>query len=349
MAYGTLATIDTLASSQQTVAEFGEDNAFQAIDAALAAHNRIMDDLVATYAQRTTERLGRYGGLDTMHMDELDEYGRPDAQKITAGSNVGFPLRLFGGSLQWTRKYFQNTQAKELAAQVTGMMTADSRRFIYELKRALFLPTNVTFVDRLIDNVELPVKRLVNADSAPIPLGPNGETFTASSHTHYLGTGSFVAANLTSLINTIVEHFATGGVRVFINSAQEAAVRAFTGFTAYTDPRLINQTAGVIGAANLDMMNMNNRAIGIFGAAEVWVKPWVPASYVMAVHDGSAPVLAYRTRNGGGTLELVADDELHPLRARSWEREFGIAVQNRVGAAVLKTDNATYSAPTLTV
>ena len=40
--------------------------------------------------------------------------------------------------------------------------------------------------------------------------------------------------------------------------------------------------------------------------------------------------------------------EVHPLRARGFQREFGIGVRNRWGAAVLFTGNATYAAPTIT-
>jgi hypothetical protein len=52
---------------------------------------------------------------------------------------------------------------------------------IREAKIALFNPTNYTADDYLGDHRTQPiiaVKRLVNADSMPIPPGPNGEIFT---------------------------------------------------------------------------------------------------------------------------------------------------------------------------
>src|SRR5688572_23086404 len=95
MAFGTLNTLDTLAASQQTVAQYGEDNAFTAIQAALDAHNEIMNNTRSLFIETTTDRQRRYGGPDNMSMDEVDEFGRGDAQKIAAGVTVGFPLRLF--------------------------------------------------------------------------------------------------------------------------------------------------------------------------------------------------------------------------------------------------------------
>lgn len=347
MAYGTLVTMDTLASSQQTIADFGEDNAFSAIDDYFGAHNAIMAEMMATLADSTTDRQRRYGGVDEMQMDELDEMGQADAQKIQAGVTVGFPLRLYGASLQWTRKYFQNHQAAELAANVQAMATADIRAINRELKRAIFRPTNYLFEDRLVDHVELAVKALVNADGAPIPLGPNGEEFDPGSHTHYLANSGASEEAVIGLIDTVVEHHASGEAKLFINKGQEAAVRGFDGFNGYVDARLVDQTAGVVTRNALDVRNTGNRAIGILGAAEVWVKPWIPANYMFAYVDGAPRPLAYRTRNGGGGLELVADDERHPLRARSYEREFGISVWTRTNGAVLFTGGASYTMPTL--
>ncbi len=349
MAYGTITTLDTLIAITGTpVAEYGEDRLWEAIDANFAVHNAIVNDMLGDLVERTTDKLRRYGGVDSMKMSLVDQSGRSDAQKITAGATVGFPLNLYDGTLQWTRKAFQNMSVGELAKHVRAMFTADVQNLQNEIKKAIMYSTNYTHNDVLVDNVALPVKRLLNADSAPIPIGPNGETFTASSHTHYLATASLIAANLTAAIDTVGEHTATGRILVYINKAQEAAVRALTGFTAYTDPRIIYMATTNIANQSVDLMNQGNRAIGIFDEAEVWVKPWVPANYIFVfLVDGGEKPLAMRTRPGAGDLGLVADDELHPLRARTYEREFGLGVWNRSMAAVLYIASGTYANPSL--
>jgi hypothetical protein len=58
-----------------------------------------------------------------------------------------------------------------------------------------------------------------------------------------------------------------------------------------------------------------------------------------------------RTRPNGGNLELAFEDERYPLRARGWEREFGVAVWQRTNGAVLYIDTGAagaYVAPTIT-
>lgn len=359
-AYGTLSVVDTLASlSNTTVAAFGEDRAFAEIEAALAAHNRITAEMLGDLVERTTDRQRRYGSTDAMNMDELDEYGRADAQKIAAGATVGFPLRLYGLALQWTRKYFQTATPAELAAQTASAMDADVKVLQREVKRALFGVLNVTFTDRLVDGVSLAVKRLVNADNAAIPLGPNGESFDGATHTHYLFTAgvSLAAADLNALLETVIEHHATGQAVVYINRAQEAAVRGLAGFTAYLDARLIAPTDDLAARGTLSAtgVTLNDRAIGVYSAggvsAEVHVKPWVPSGYLFAWVMGGPTPLVMRTRNGNsGNLELVYDDEVHPLRARAYEREFGVGVWTRTNGAVLFVDAGgagAYVAPTI--
>lgn len=353
MPYGTLNTQDTLATLRAlsgNVAEIGEDVAFESIDAALQVHSMLLQEALTDFVEMTTDRLRRYGGPDSMQMEELDEYGTAGAQKITPGATLGFPMRMFGGALQWTRKYFQNATGPELAAQVTAMMDADVKNVHKRLKYALLNPVNYTFEDRLVDHVQLPVKALVNADGAPIPIAPDGTTFNAGTHTHYLATASLAASDLLSGANTVIEHFLTGRVLALCNQASEATIRGITGFQPYFDARL-TPTITTTNATNasLDVANLTNRAIGIFGPAEVWVKPWIPANYIVFMQvETPQKALVMRTRNaGGGDLQLMFDNEIFPLRAREYGREFDFGVWNRVAASVLYTGGGSYVAPAL--
>ncbi len=359
-AYGTLQVLDSLGSSNASIVEIGETTVWNQIAAALAAHNAITAELNANFVDVTTDRRRRYGGNDEMVMDELDEYGRADAQKVTAASDVDFPLRKYGASMQWTRDSLEVMSGAQLAANVTAIMDADQRMFSREIKKAIFRSANYTVLDRHVDNTSLAVKRLVNADSAPIPLGPNGETFTASSHTHYLFTAAAAAtaAEVAALILTVIEHNPTGTARIYINRAQETAVRALTGFTAYLDARLVNigGATGVETVKTLADFDINNREIGLFSSggvsAVVTVKPWIPSGYLFAWVDGGPTPIVRRIRNTNrAQLRLVADDEAYPLRARSWEREHGFGIWNRTNGAVLFIDAGAagaYVDPTIT-
>jgi hypothetical protein len=357
MVYGTLSTLDSLAATQSSVAQYDEDRAWSEIDVALAAHNDDLNEMMGALVEQTTDRQRRYGSAASKTMQELDQFGQPQAQKVTAGVTLGFPLRLYGDALQWTRKFMMSPgSAQQIAAEIRAIMDADRRNVIYQIKRAIFNPLNYTFADVLTDDVDLAVKRLVNADSASIPLGPNGESFDATTHTHYLFTDAttLAAADLTAAINTVVEHHNNGRIVTYINTAEESAVRGLTGFSAYTDARLVlpGGYTTVTAGAQLDQMNPYDRAIGVYGAAEIHVKPWVPSGYLLtvALDSGMSP-LALRTRAGMDGLRLIFEDESHPLRARSYEREFGVGVWARTAASILYIDTGNggaYVAPTLT-
>lgn len=353
MAYGTYQVSDALASFEKSqnlsMVEFGENNAYVAIQQMLDAHNGLLRDIVDTLAVMTTDRMRVSGSASALTMEDADEFTTPDAQKVTAGANLGFPLNLAEIGAQWTRKYLQVATVGEINALTQAVMTADKRRVSRDIRRALFLATNYTHVDKLIDGLSIPVKRLTNADSFPIPPDPWGNSFNVATHTHYLATAAFIAANLTSLIDTVVEHDQGANVRVSINSAQEAAVRGFTGFVGYVDGRVVQANTATYAMTPLNMTSTLDRAIGVFGAAEIWVKPWVPASYVLCQDINRKPLM-YRTRAGvpgAGDLQLVADNEQYPLRAKAWEREFGVGVFDRTAAAVLYTGGGAYVDPTI--
>ncbi len=348
--FGTLSVLDTLAAQRNTtVANYGEDKTFDAIMVAFAAHDRIMTDMLGDLVEYTNDQLRFSGAYSTMTAERLGEYGRPQPQKVTAGANLGFPLDRFGNALQWTRDWFRMKSPAELAVQAQAVMDADRQNVMAQIKAAVLRTANYTWVDWMTNNISIPVKRMANADSFPIPPAPDGSTFTASSHTHYLArVGALAASDVSAVISTVREHFADGDAFLYIPAASEAAVRAMANFTPYYDNRVQVASTVTYATGTLNTVNTYDRAIGLFDTAEVWVKPWLPANYMFAFirlpGSGGKP-LAFRTfpgTNGAGSLELVADIDEYPLRSQAWRREFGIGVSNRVAAASLYTGGTSW-------
>lgn len=356
MANGTL-TVSDLLATQRTVVELGEDLVFRSIDLALQARIALVREEVEQFIEVTNDRARRYGGTDSMTMEDMGEFGTPNAQKISAGSRVEFPLYKAGAAVQWTRTFFLNATAKELAEQFVALMDAWERRIERDIKRGLYYATNKTVTDRFVDNVSLGVKALANADGAPVPVGPYATTFDGSTHTHYLYTAgtSLAWADVDALVTTVLEHNNAGELILVINTAQVSAMKGLTGFIPITPTFVTPANTSAAIVADFDVRNPNNRLIGYYGAnyTPVWVKPWGVAGYVLAyvMNLPQARPLVMRTRTGAMQgLQMVYEDEAHPLRARAFEDEFGIGVFNRVGAAVLYIDSGAggaYVAPTL--
>jgi hypothetical protein len=242
-----------------------------------------------------------------------------------------------------------NTVA-QLAAETAAMMDADKVTLIRNIKRAVYIPTNYTFIDKLgvPANISLAVKAFANNDGSGYPLGPNGEVF-ATSHTHYIATATLTVAGVNSLITAVQEHYNSGTPVIVINSADEAGWRALTGFVAYVDPRLTLNSNANQPYTRVNFANTYNREIGLFGAAVVRIKPWALANYAFCYIEGQAAPLVMRVPLADelATLGLEYEDDRLPLRAKSWQRQYGIGVWQRVGGAVLEFNNAAYQTPTV--
>lgn len=351
--YGNLRVLDTLIGNNTPVLNFGEDKAFDLIRQALEAHNAELQEILSTFCFMTSERIFAFGTSDNMEMRRVDEFGAVDTQKVRGGQTLGLPMYLHQVAVGWTRQFLRRTSVDRLAAQYIAANDADIRNLNREIRRALFKPTNdLAYLDRLVDNVNLEVRALLNADGQEPPLGPNGETFDGSTHTHYLANATLTNAYLNGLLDTVREHGISGRPVIFINRAQEATVVLLTDFNRYVPVNIVqSQTTQYATGASLDLDNINNRAIGIFNGAEVWVKPWVPANYQAVLDvEGTDKPLGLRTENGSlttgaGALTIAADHEHYPLRAQWMEREFGIGAVERHKAAVGYSAGASYVIP----
>lgn len=349
---GTYDLSSLLAVRFQSVNEFGENTVVEVLQRDLAAHNAIATDMIATLAEPTTDTQDVYGTGSTSEMIEVDEFGRSETQKAATGSTVAFPLRLFQVGVGWTAKFMETATPADLAQAQLDTEKAHMKAIRRDIKRAIFGPSNYTFNDFLINNVALPVKRLVNADSAGIPDAPDGSTFNAASHTHYDASASLTTTVVDNGITDLIEHGHGGRVMIAIHYSNATAFAALTGFVAaipqYVQVPAYNVT---VPQARTDPGNQYNRLLGYYGAAEVWVKPWAIAGY-MFIWDAAAPGKPLKFRQRSATalqgLRIAAELPAYPLYARYYEAEFGFGVYTRTNGVVVQFTNGTYQSPTIT-
>lgn len=349
--FGTLSVLEDLADVNDPISG-NETEVARRFAEALDIHNRLFDDMAGDLATTVTVPQMAFTGADTAIVQELDEWGRADASKATTSGNLGFPLRLYGSTVQWTRTYLERATVSDLAAQLDAHAAADLVNFRGLLRSVFFTNTNTSgYFDRLDSKLTYTLRALLNADGQAIPISPNGTSFDGSTHTHYLASATYTAAALQAVIDTVVEHGVDGRIVAYIAKADEATVRGLSGFAPYLDARLTITGASQIGNQTLDTVNPDNRAIGVFGGAEVWVKQWVPQNYAVALDiGGSRKPLGIRVRSGNltsgpGAFNKIDEHQHHPLTAQHFGREFGIAAFGREKAAVSRMDNAAYAIP----
>lgn len=349
---GTYTLTDLRANRFTSVAEFGVDNLNEILQRDLAAHNAIVTELQAELADQTTDKQRVYGASIDGEMVEVDELARSATKKPAVGSGVGFPLRGFQYPVGWDERWIKRASVAELAERALAAEGAHLKAHRRAIKQALYLSSNYTWRDINSTPVaDLAVKRLVNADGMAIPNAPDGSTFVAGTHTHYLATATMTAAGLTALIQTVIEHGFGDRIVVAIHYADEAAVRALTGFVAAPDFRVIPANTSAYTRESTNPSSFYNRFIGIFGAAEVWIKPWAIQNYMLCWDASSSMkplVLREDTVPGFQGLRLAATLETYPLYAQYFEAMFGYGVWTRTNGAVWQFNNATYQDPTIT-
>lgn len=347
---GTYDISSLIATNNTTAVAFGLDTITQVLQQDTDNYNALVEQMLADLCATSDDRQRLSGSSIGGDSQEVDEFSRPPTQKDTPGYFIGFPLQKFIFAVGFTKQFEKKATPADYAIAQQAKQKADLRRIRYQLQKAIYTPTNYTFIDLNVDKAPLAVKAFINADSSAIQDGPNGEAFDGTSHTHYDASATLTAAALLASINDVVEHGYGGGVKVFIAQADVAAVSALTGFTLYQDPRVsLNANANQALERGV-VTRLDNRPIGIFGAAEVWVKPWAIANYAFITDttDSRKP-LVYRNETGTAGLHLEASIETFPLRADYYEHQFGFGVWNRLNGGVLQFNNASYSAPTFTL
>jgi hypothetical protein len=328
----------------------GRDVIEASIAADLAVHNRLMNGAIEAYSGPATSDVRRmYGTGGILDFVEADEFTRPHTQKVVTGSSVDFPLKLFQASIGWTAMFFKNKTLGDLEATQSAAKAGHTVAVIRALQRAFYPAANYTTNDFLVNGVPLSVKRFVNGDSAPIPLGPNGEVFNPATHTHYLFHNALDNASAHALVDTVTEHRAGSKPVVYINLADATAWAGLTDFKPFPDPRLTVPLSTT--SVPLQKLDLGDQQIGLFGAAVVWVKPWAIANYAVCIDIGAPekPV-ALRTRTGSPlVLEPLATNIMSPIQADYMMSEYGFGVWNRVGGAVLdhRTGAVAYVDPTI--
>ncbi len=340
-----------LTVTNTSVRDFGPERVLEIVRGELATHNELVQDAVSDFALVTTDRQFPVGQGQTGSMYEVDENGRAPTQRDVGSGSLALPMRKFQFAVGWTDMWFDLKSPADLALALLNAEKAHIRRVMYEVKRAIYFTGNSTFRDFLVDQVDLAVKRFANADGMYIQEGPNTEVFDATTHTHYAGSATLTDATLLATVNTVAEHGWTQSLRLYINTANEAGVRALPSFNAYPDPRItLGVNSARVESPTLNITRMDNRPIGFFGLAEVWVKPWAIANYYLAIDTAGEKPLGYRQRSQSTLQGLRLDGELRafPLNSRYLAAEFGIGALRRTKAAILNVvAGGVYTDPTL--
>jgi hypothetical protein len=317
-----------------------------------------VNEMLDVFSEETVKPRAIWGGAPVLNYIEVGEFGKGKTRKEIFGQELHFPLAKISATVGKSDEFWRKASVKDLRDVMLGMENGYFSRVRDEIKAAIFNNTvRIPQKDWLGDNSTLnKVQPFLNADGNEIPMAPNGSTFTAASHQHYLGiTGSTIAvSDVNYLLGHVREHL-VGEVRLYVDGAMPATLAALSStpfvYNQYTN--IIDQTAGKIGStANRDggQTDRNNMFIGTWDGHEVHTRSWVPTGYLCAVGLGDAMGKPLWRRVDPTAPGLITGVEIKDGRITVSESHFymGFGAFNRSAGAVLDaaTGNGTYTVPT---
>jgi hypothetical protein len=289
MAYGTLMVGDLIRSSNQNILNFGQGDLY----------DYLTKILLPTYEQQLNEELDlfsrpRPSGSWATAGRPACRWWRPTraagptcpsrSPAATSASRSGSTRSASSGRASGSR----TTRPRSMMAVVTDVILTDTQNFHKALKNAFFGSTNYAWIDHLIDGYSLSVKGWPTTTASPTRPTPTATPSRAPTTTTSPASRRWPPADIDAVINTVAEHYNRGQVRALHPLGLDATIRgvqrrrAVHRGAAVTTTRIA--TTVTIGTGELDTAQINNRRIGYWGnqGAEVWVKPWVPANYMLA-------------------------------------------------------------------
>lgn len=326
------------------ISEVGIDVIGNAVNQSFAEHTRNLNQMMAIFCRFTENYKLMYRTAQNARLQPGDEDSRARKIKAYGRYEVGFPLRHF--MIAWGANFVTRAKMKvgDVQETVATLQDADKRTMRDAILIALFDNAGYTFNDPIYGS--LAVKGLANNDSVNYNLLTGADT--GAQDTHYLGTAADLTLAVFQAIYTeLTEHPENGEtVTVFIPSNQRATVEGLTGFLPIRDPN-VQLGSGSNQLVRTDGLQGPGELFGYIG--KCFVREWrqLPTNYSVAIAPGGEKPLAIRQDPEEELRGFRrADDRADfPFYEDQYIRRFGIGAWNRVGAAVIRTNNATYAVP----
>lgn len=334
--------------ANRRVTEIGVQIVNDAINQAVAEHNRQIQAIIDLFAIRTTEFKEKFSTPTVARLQPLDENGRARPIKPLGQYGIAYPLQ--DGGTAWgatfkAREKMTVQQANDITATLT---TADVRWLRDHIMAALFVNTPWTFNDP--DHDALTIEGLANGDSVKYLVHAGSDA--GATDNHYLSQVDPIddAHNPFPLIHEeLTEHPENDGeVVVFIASNLKASVTGLTNFYPEQDPN-IREGVGVSVLSGTLGIPLPGGPRSLLGYVDkCWIVEWksLPDGYMVGITTGGERPLKMRedeTESLRG-FKKVAERNDHPFYESQWLRIAGFGAFNRVGALVYRV-GAVYAVP----
>lgn len=338
---------DLASVMSERVSTVGVQRVARAIEQATAEYRRQVDALLELFVTRTEATTLRYEQAGAGTLQPLDENGIPVPIQEAGYYDVGFPIKGGGTAYGQNRIARRLMTVEEVQRHVLASQRRDADWLIRHILAALFDNAAYTFTDKLAGSVTV----------RPLAITSDGVTYqrrdgSAATDAHHLGSAAVDAALLTALHTELVEHPGNGETSViFAPTASLTTITGLTGFAPVEDPAIRPGVASdVLVAGGSNLIGPGQRVVGKMQGGS-WIVEWarVPDNYLVAVAPEAEDRALAMREYPDPALQGLFTETLSPDGGVSLQVNFiryaGFGALNRVGAAVARTNNATYAIP----
>jgi hypothetical protein len=335
------------------VTTIGVDVVNDAIDQAMAEHNRQMDAMTRLFVRSGVDGQTVFKTRTQTRNQPLDEFGRPIPIKSAGRYTVGFPIQDSGNAIGWTWQEAMSRPLEDLNDAIGAIQLGDMRWVFDHIMGALFQATSYAFWDSDAAG-QLTVLPLANGDTQQYQVFQGADVGGTDNHLYAQANAIGAGADnpFPTIYSELTEHPENGGtagrVIFFAATSLKASIQALATFNPLPN-------ADITPGANSDVLtgdlgvSVPGNILGMEDSG-VWVVEWprLPAGYGVAVATGGEPPVGERVSPVAALRGFVEMDENRnfPWYQRNWLRKAGYGIWNRVGAMAVRIGNGTYAAPT---
>lgn len=319
-----------------------------AIRLTVEEHNRMMNELLAEFAEPTTAYTARFRQPGTGTLQPLDEWGNPIPTRPAGYYDVAWPIQGGGDAYGFNRVTRALATVGDVNRHILDIQMRDADWMMRHILAAVFDNTTWTFDDPEHGNLTV----------QPLALASDNVTYpkksgTVATDTHHLAQSAAIA-DATNPFDDIYldlsEHPVNRGPFVsYIASNLVATTEALTGFAEVGDPDVDE------GADATRLTGQLDRSFGdmVIGKTnKMWIVEWgkLPDNYIVSVARGAtSPPLRMRQYPATQLQGLFREDHSPDgnLQERRYIRYAGFGAFNRVGAMVnfVSAGDTTYDIP----
>jgi len=356
-------TRDVLVTQSTDGVDYNE--MWQEFQETIALQNAERQAIINFLTFPVTNNIETVAQLSSAKFEKASEYGEPRGirQKPTSFS-VGYDFGWYDLGARFTWQFLADADSGQVTAIQSAALDAHNRLVFEIVLSALYSNVNRTAV---IDDLEVPVKALYNADGT-VPPTYKTNTFDGT-HNHYLvsGAATIDSGDLDELFEHLRHHgySSENGVQqiVAVNSREGKEIRKFRvadGDTydfipAQGQPQdRILEPGQQVSGGRIGATYQGLRAIGTYGEMIIVEDDLFPVGYVLVVGSGGSmnlnnPVGIREHKNPAlrGLRLVKGRDADYPLIDSFYNCGLGSGIRQRGGAAVMQIKASdSYTPPT---